>query len=147
MGTGRPPGNYNPHDKNGRFTKGQQYPGPIRDTHYGWKDKVVRSNIEYATDADLLKARDERLREEQIAHNKVEAEQRAFDESYRWVRSNPTTEEKELQRKIKEWESYVKLATDETTRKTHQHQLDLLIQQLNTSIGKRALKYRKNRGV
>ena len=25
MGTGRPPGNYNPHDKNGRFTKGQQY--------------------------------------------------------------------------------------------------------------------------
>ena len=52
-----------------------------KDTGFGYKDtRVARSQEEYATESEADEAREEYLKEQQIAKNKAEAEQQEINE-------------------------------------------------------------------
>lgn len=152
MGTGRPPGNYNPHDDKGHFTKGKQYYDirmgeGFKDTSYGFKDTTVtHKHTEYVNDKELLKAREEYLKDKQIARNKAEAEQRAFDESIKWAKENLTPEEKDLYKDIKKAEDALKFnPNNKQIQEFYTKHKNTLQAKLNASISKRALEHRKQR--
>ena len=119
----------------------------FKETGYGFKDTAVtRKHTEYATPKEAKEAREEYLKDQQIARNKAEAEQRAYDESITWAEKNLTQEEKELEREIKSinnmlsnYNNHPDVAAFYKNRKVG------LEHKLEVSIAKRAFEYRKGR--